>query len=72
MKDKLWSGFLVLDVPHEGDTIGLMWRLLVVVVAGNKQLRVLKQEPEWGVVDVVYVVNVLLSHVNTYGSFWGS
>ena len=43
MKDELRGVLLVLDVPHEGDTVGFVRRLLVVVVASDKQLWVLEQ-----------------------------
>lgn len=41
VKDVLWRGFLKLDVPHQGHTIWLVGSVLVVVVGGHQQLRIL-------------------------------
>lgn len=43
MKDVLWCGLLEFNVPHQGDAIRFMGSIFVVVVRGNKQLRILQE-----------------------------
>lgn len=43
VEDILWSGLLKLDVPHQGNTIRFMGSVFIVVIRGNKQLRILQE-----------------------------
>lgn len=44
VKDVLWRGLLKFDVPHKGDTVRFVRRIFVIVVGGNQQLGVLREE----------------------------
>lgn len=44
VKDVLWRGLLKFDVPHKGDAVRLVRRIFVIVVGGNQQLGVLREE----------------------------
>lgn len=48
VKDVLRRGLLKLDVPHEGDAVRLVRRVLVVVVGGDQQLGVLSEKRRSG------------------------
>lgn len=48
MKDVLRGVFLVLHVPDQSHSIGLVWSVLVVVIGSHQQLRIL-----WGKMAVV-------------------
>lgn len=41
VKDVLWCGLLKLDVPHQGNPIWFMRSILIIVIGGNQQLRIL-------------------------------
>lgn len=43
MKDVLGGVFLVLHVPDQSHSVGLVWSVLVVVIGGHQQLGIL-----WG------------------------
>lgn len=43
MKDVFRSGLLKLDVPYEGNTIGFMRSIFVIVIGRNQQLRILTE-----------------------------
>lgn len=42
MKDVLGGVFLVLQVPDQSHSIGLVWSVLVVVIGSHQQLRILR------------------------------
>lgn len=44
MEDVLWRGLLKFDVPHKGDAVRFVRRIFVIVVGGNQQLGVLREE----------------------------
>lgn len=44
MKDVLWGCLLKFDVPHQGNAIGLMRSIFVVVVGSHQQLGILREE----------------------------
>lgn len=46
VEDVLWCGLLKFDVPHKGNAIWFMGRIFVVVVRGDQQLRVLREDNE--------------------------
>lgn len=51
MKDVLRGCLLEFDVPHQGNAIGLMRSIFVVVVGSHQQLGVLREEEEEVVVE---------------------
>lgn len=44
VEDIFRGGLLVLHVPHQGHAVGLMRSLLVVVVGGDQEFRILMAE----------------------------
>lgn len=44
VKDVLWGGLLKLDVPHQSNTVWFVWSILIIVIGGNQQLRILREK----------------------------
>lgn len=44
VKDVLWGGLLKLDVPHQSNAIWFVWSILIIVIGGNQQLRILREK----------------------------
>lgn len=42
VKYVLWCGFLEFDVPHQGDAVWFMGSIFIVVIGGDQQLGILR------------------------------
>lgn len=60
MKDVLGGVFLVLHVPDQSHSVGLVWSILIIVIGGHQQLRIL-----WGKMAAVLYLGLIFNRSNS-------